>query len=137
VGIQPSFAITKEKINHPPSTPTIEGYFRTETGEYCFIFNTTDSDGDDVFYYIDWGDGIYIDWIGPFSTPTEICHEYPSATKLYEIQVKAKDIYGAESDWAKFYIFISRTRTTLHPWYHWFLERFPMLEKLLSLISGY
>jgi len=111
VGIQPAIAIIKEKINHPPSTPTIEGSYWNENGLYCFIFNTTDPDGDLVFYYIDWGDGTFVYWIGPFFTPTEICHEYPPITAIYEIRIKVKDIYGAESDWAKFYILITRTST--------------------------
>ena len=112
VGIQPVIAIPKEKINHPPSTPTIDGYYRNESGEYCFLFNSTDPNGDFVFYYIDWGDGNFVYWIGPFSTPTEICHDYPPITAIYEILVKVKDIHGAESDWAKIYILILRTKTS-------------------------
>ena len=111
VGIQPVMAIPKERINQPPSTPTLDSYYRNESGEYCFLFNTTDPDGDLVLYYIDWGDGNFVYWIGPFSTPTEICHEYPPITAIYEIQVKAKDIHGAESNWANLYILILRTRT--------------------------
>jgi hypothetical protein len=112
LGVQPAIAKTKEKINHPPSTPTIDGYYRDESGEYCFLFNTTDPDGDLVFYYIDWGDGNFVYWIGPFSTPTEFCHDYPPLSAIYEIQVKVKDIHGAESGWANIYILILRTRTT-------------------------
>ena len=46
-------------------------------------------------------------------------------------KTKAIDINAAESDWAVLEITVPRTRVSS---YLWFLERFPMLERLLSLL---
>ena len=62
-----------------------------------------------------------------------IAHIYVKRGK-YTIEAKAIDIYSAESDWAVLEITVPRTRATSYLWYHWFLECFPLLERLLSLI---
>ena len=123
--------------NQPPSIPTIDGPSSGKPGvEYCITFNSTDPDGDEIFYYIDWGDGEYEDWFGPHESGENVtkCHTYPPITKLYEIRVKVKDIYGAESGWGTIYVFIYRARFPDKSLFLRFLARFPMLEKLLNLL---
>jgi len=44
-------------INQPPMAPYINGPQERKPGiTYLFVFNSVDDDGDDVKYYIDWGD---------------------------------------------------------------------------------
>ena len=53
--------------NNPPTAPSIEGPGTGKAGTpYDYDFKSIDPDGDDVKYYIDWGDQTYEEWIGPF-----------------------------------------------------------------------
>jgi hypothetical protein len=120
----------------PPSAPSIEGPTRGKKGVlYNFTFNSIDPDGDDVFYFINWGDGCTEDWVGPYTSGKilEIAHSFP-LEKTFKIEVKAKDTSDFESDWSDFEINIPRTRNSINIIYHWFLERFPLLERLLTLL---
>ena len=68
--------------------------------EYEYIFNALDLDGDDVYYYIDWGDGVNSSWLGPFGSGVDIKVKHVwDNNGTYMIKVKAKDVFGAESDW--------------------------------------
>jgi hypothetical protein len=130
-----ALAISSDCENHPPTRPHIEGPPSGKAGvEYCISISSFDPDGDIVFYYIDWGDGSYEEWFGPYGFGVNVtkCHTYPLVTKIYEIRVKAKDLYGAESDWGKMYVFILNSRISDNLFFIRFLERFPILERLLG-----
>jgi len=88
-------------INAPPNKPSIEGPNSGKSGtKYEFDFCTTDPDGDDVFYCIDWGDGSGEICIGPFPSETCVTEEHTwSSDGTYNIKAKASDIYDAESDY--------------------------------------
>jgi len=46
-------------VNDPPTVPIITGPTSGAVSvSYEFTIVSTDPDGDDVYYYIDWGDGI-------------------------------------------------------------------------------
>jgi len=89
-------------LNSPPITPTIEGPSSGATGtEYDYSLCSSDPDGDDISYCIDWGDGAGEVCIGPFPSGTCLTEKHTwSSDGTYIIQVKAQDIHGAESDWA-------------------------------------
>ena len=62
----------------------------------------TDPDGYNVSYYIDWGDTLNSGWIGPDSSGDIVTKSHTWTKKGdYTIKAKAKDTYGAESDWAE------------------------------------
>ncbi len=88
--------------NEPPDMLTIYGPKCGDPGvEYTFIFIAEDFEGDDVYLYIDWGDGIVTDWFGPFPSGGEVNASHAWDSKgTYFIKAKAKDIYGAESVWS-------------------------------------
>jgi len=68
---------------------------------YIYNTSTTDSNGDNIFYFFDWDDGTNSGWIGPYASG-ELCstsHTWQSPG-TYNISVKAKDVYGEESDWS-------------------------------------
>lgn len=106
---------TEEKVNQNPIRPTITGVkgIHVPNRDYDYEIVSVDPDGDDVLYYIDWGDGTFLYWFGPYLSGQNVTksHSWPPKTKLYEIQVKAKDIYGAESDWGTMYVFVLNSRT--------------------------
>jgi len=87
--------------NDPPEKPTISGPTRKKTGEdHEYKFVTTDPDGDDVYYFVDWGDETNSSWLGPYISGEEANAKHMwNEDGIYNIRVKAKDMDGAESDW--------------------------------------
>ena len=122
--------------NSPPAPPVINGIVNGKVGtDYTYIFTSIDIDGDQVFYYIDWGDGNSSGWIGPYESGEDITDKHMwSEGGTYTIRAKAKDIYDHESNWGTLSVKIPRNKVTTNLLLPWFLERFPMLIRLLSLI---
>jgi len=116
-----------ELPNNPPSAPTINGPSNGKVDvEYTFTFNSEDSEDDDVYYYIKWGDGHVEVWDGPHSSGVdyEIPHTYTSED-TFTIEAKAKDTEGEESDWSTFTITIPRNKLIINPLLLRLLEQFP------------
>jgi hypothetical protein len=69
--------------------------------EYPYTSSSIDQDGDNVYLLFDWADGTNSGWLGPYNSGEE-CTAFHTWTSKgnYEIKVKAKDIYGAESSWS-------------------------------------
>ncbi|EMR75540.1 F5/8 type C domain-containing protein [Thermoplasmatales archaeon SCGC AB-540-F20] len=88
-------------IDDAPSAPDIEGPTDGKVGEtYEYKFKSTDPEGHDVYYYIDWDDGNVEEWIGPYDSGEEVIVDHTWTKKgTYTIRAKAKDVYDAESDW--------------------------------------
>ena len=87
--------------NNPPSNPIISGPANGKAGTpYGYDFTSTDPDGDNVSYFIKWGDTSITPWttFQISGSPYHRIHIW--VTKgAYTIEVKAKDIHGAESGW--------------------------------------
>jgi hypothetical protein len=99
--------------NEAPSIPEINGPpVGGPNTELFYTFVTTDPEGNDVFYYIDWGDGTNSGWIGPFPSGEEITeiHSWDSRGE-YEITAKAKDTDENEGLTGTFDITIPRVRS--------------------------
>ena len=119
--------------NEPPKIPSISGKTNGKPGvEYTYTFIPIDPDNNPVRLYIDWGDGNIIDWSKEYASGEPISRKHTFTEEgNYTIRAKAKDNSDAEGPWGYFEITIPRTRTTS---YHWFLERFPILERLLMFL---
>ena len=65
----------------------------------AFSAAADDPDGDKIYYFFDWGDGTDSGWLGPFESGeiAEASHTW-NETGEYTVRVKARDIYGAESE---------------------------------------
>jgi len=89
-------------VNCPPNKPNRPyGSTNGEAGvEYTYFTNTTDPDGDQVYYKWDWGDGSYSDWLGSYASGDEASASHTWSQGSYNIKVKAKDIRGYESEWS-------------------------------------
>lgn len=69
--------------------------------EYSYTTSTSDSDGDQVYYWFDWDDGSNTGWLGPYDSGEAISASHSWNSKgSYEIRVKAKDSNGAQSEWS-------------------------------------
>jgi hypothetical protein len=89
-------------ISNPPNTPNIDGEIDgvIETA-YDYTIHTVDPDNNDVYYFVDWGDTTNSGWIGPYNSDEEVITSHSwSSDGTYSIKVKARDVYGIESDWA-------------------------------------
>jgi hypothetical protein len=130
-------------IDQPPNTPTINGKDKGMPGrEYLYKFLTTDPDGNDVYYHIDWGDGNIEEWLGPYDSGeiVPITHTWEEKG-IYTIKVKAKDVYDLESGLGTFTVNLPRTKTVDRPFIQLlknFLENFqnsfPIIQKLLTVL---
>ena len=94
---------TQQQQNVPPNKPNkptgqTNGKINVE---YTYSTSTTDSNGDQVYYKWNWGDGTTSDWLGPNASGqiSQAKHTWKKKGS-YPITVKAKDIYGAESNWS-------------------------------------
>jgi hypothetical protein len=128
-------------LNIPPKKPTIQG---PKTGypriDYDYTFNATDPDRDNLYYYINWDDGNIEEWIGPFISGNEVIINYTyNITGTFTIEAKAKDIWGAESEWSELTVTMPRNRLLPNKFLMRLFERFPnvfpMIRHLLSLYN--
>ena len=130
-----------EDGNQPPDKPN--KLVGEENGkinvEYTYTSSTTDPDGDQVYYLWDWGDGNNSDWLGPYNSgiTCEAKHTW-SVKSSYNIKVKAKDIYGVESNWSD-PLPITMPYTMKPPFQQfldWISQRFPNAFPLLRQLFG-
>jgi len=88
--------------NTPPNAPTIKGPAVVKEGVvYPYEFVSNDPDGDDVSYFIDWGDGDTTGWTSyqPSGNSIIIDNKW-YASGNYVMKAKARDKYGEESSYS-------------------------------------
>jgi rhodanese-related sulfurtransferase len=115
------------KPNMPPNIPVITGEIRGKTGKvYQYNITATDVDSDDVYYYVNWSDNTSNQLIGPYHSGdvATLSHNW-SKKGTYTVKVKARDIYGSESDYATLEIKMPKTSASI---VHQFLLR--IFEKI-------
>ena len=97
--------------NDIPTAPIINGQTRGNIGvEYTYSVVSSDPDGDDDFYYIDWGDGSFQDWSGPFKSGQEQTFKHTFEEQdNYVIKAKARNEGNVESLWGNLLITMPRT----------------------------
>jgi len=124
-------------LNNPPDTPTIEGPTKGKSGvSYEYEICSSDPDGDDISYCIDWGEGSGEICKDPVPSETCILETHAFASKgTYTIKVKAQDGKGGESDYATLEVTISKGQAK-QLFFQAFLERlFLRFNRLRILIN--
>ncbi len=95
---------TQFYLNRPPEKPAKpRGETRPKPDTtYNYETNTTDIEGEEIFYKFNWGDGIESDWLGPYSSGQVVScsHSWPERGPFI-IKVKAKDTNDGESSWSE------------------------------------
>jgi hypothetical protein len=121
----------------PPVTPDLSGPDSgTVDTRYNYTMSTTDPDGDAVYYWIDWGDNTNSGWVGSYASGETITVDHTWSKKgTYDIKVKAKDVYGAESDWATLQVKMPRMISfdLLMKFFERFSSAFPVLREVLKI----
>ncbi len=130
------------KLSNPPDKPlTPDGSTSGKPGiEYVYITSTTDPDADKVYYLFDWNDGTSSGWLGPYNSGDNCQGNHTWATKgSYNVKVKAKDTFGAESAWSD-PLPITMPYIVKPIWQQfldWLFQRFPNAFPLLRQLLGY
>ena len=109
-----------------PSAPHINGPKSGKTGEeYEYTFKSVDPTDDDLFYYIEWGDGQVEKWIGPFTAGEQITltHSW-NESGVHTIRAKAKDVNDEESGWSALKVSMPKNLVLLRPAFIRFLKDF-------------
>jgi agmatine/peptidylarginine deiminase len=133
------WVFTTLKPNNPPIAPSINGPASGKVGiEYNYTFKTIDPENDDVYYYIEWGDGAVEEWIGAYNSRENVTISHTwEIDDDYIISVKAKDTEGAESNWSTLEIIIPKIKDyfnwNLLEFFEGFFEYFTFLKQLLNL----
>ena len=121
-----------DKSNQPnPPTITGEDNGQIET-EYTYDVVSTDPEGDDIYYYVDWGDNCQsrTEFVSSGET-SELTHkwEYDGA---YIIRAKAIDETGAESDWSILKVIMPKNKPYINRAFLNFLQNHPLIYQLLQ-----
>jgi nitroreductase len=129
----------KTASNTPPLIPDIYGPTEGTVGiSYTYTTSTIDPDGNQISYLFDWGDGTNSGWTPfvPSGTEGEGAHIWYNSGN-YEVKVKAKDNYSAESNWATLTVTMPKSKPAINPllvhFWQRLLDRFLLLAKLLDL----
>lgn len=119
---------------YPPEPPRITGPTHGKINiEYEYHFVSTDPDGDDLTYIIDWDDG-NIEEHGLYPAGEEITVKHAwSEEGTYTIKAKTRKLNGLESKWSFFKVTMLRYKA-VNAQFLSLLENHPSLFKLLHLI---
>ena len=124
--------------NQPPEKPEPptgnESGVPGEVIEYSIV-KTSDPDRDKISYIIDWGDGNQSFWVYNSMGTIKLSHNW-TERGTYEIRVKARDIYGSESEWSDpLTVTMPKSINICNPWLLRLIQRFPIFEKILNQIT--
>ena len=96
------YALVVSPVLSGPYPPEVDGPAEGDIGKDIeFTFTTTDPIGEDVYYYIDWGDDNIEEWIGPYASEEIVTVSHAWLKKgNFTISARAKNTLGAEGDWS-------------------------------------
>ncbi len=126
-----SITNNEEFFNQPPGLPEITGPTSGKIGEeQSYQITAQDPDGNDLYYYIDWGDGTEIELIGPYSSGRTATTNHNWTVKgSYTIKVMSRDVYDEKSDWVSLEVSMPKLRYN-------FLQFHPLRERYLKVIAN-
>jgi len=124
----------------PPNPPIIDGPTHGKAGvAYSYTFVSTNPEANDVYYWIEWGDGAQTGWIGPYPSGQIVTVNHTFTKKgIYMIKAKAKDVYNAESAWATLEVSMPKNIAfSFNFFVSQLFERFPHMFPILRHLIGY
>ena len=126
----------KETDSNAPDKPIITGSKKIiPRVEYNFTISSVDPNGDDIYYYVNWGDSVNINEFGPYPSGEEvqINHTWETLSR-FSINVRAQDINNLLSPWVTLKVNAPRT-ISFNSLFLKFLERlqniFPIIRYII------
>jgi hypothetical protein len=118
-----------------PGAPIITGETNGRVGRnYEYTLQATSPTGDDVFYFVEWGDYWFEEWFGPYPSGAQVTVTHSWMEKgTFNIRVRAKTADGLCGPWSELEVNMPRNKEVQSTLFLWFLERYPLLNRLLSL----
>ncbi len=102
--------------------------------EHTYQSKAVDLDGDELWYTVDWGDGSFTGWFGPYASDEVVSFSHSWEEQgSFSVKIKAKDGSSLESEWSE-PLAVSMPR--MFSWSDFFeilLENFPFVAWLYSL----
>jgi uncharacterized protein YceK len=132
-----AYVFTKSGENLPPAPPTITGPAKVKPNvKYDYTLNAVDPEGDNVYYYVDWGDGTNTGWVNLSASGVDVIQSHTWTKKgTYTVKAKAKDIYNAESDWTILKVKVPRV-ISINDLFLQFLQNHPHMFPILRHLIG-
>ena len=131
--------LSDDQAPEKPETPN--GPSSGNSGiEYTYTTSTIDPNDDQIYYWFDWGDESNSSWLGPYNSGVLVSAKHIWEAKgNYVVKVKAKDVYGVESDWSDpLPITMPYTiKPSFQQFCDWLLQRFPHALLLLRHLMRY
>ena len=127
------YAFGPGDVNNPPDSPTITGPTSGKAGEYHrYTFQTTDPEGHEIYYYVDWGDDTSTHvWAGPYNSGEALSLDHLYTFEgTYIIKAKAKDHYDMVSEWATLEVSMPKNKQYINTPFLRFLQNHPYLFPL-------
>jgi hypothetical protein len=105
-------ATASRPANNKPNTPIINGPINGKLGiSYDYDFtNCVDPDGDNMTYYVEWGDGSIDEGVIESGEIFTLSHTWSEKAE-YKINAQLIDQYGAESNWTTLEVTIPKNKT--------------------------
>jgi hypothetical protein len=121
--------------NLPPSPPTIDGPTSGNVGEsYSYDFTVcVDPDGDDMTYYVEWGDGGVDEGFVASGGAFTLSHIWTEKGD-YTIRAKLIDEHGAESEWAELEVSMPRNIISISTFIQRLFDRFSNIFPIIHLV---
>jgi hypothetical protein len=126
--------------NLPPTAPEMDGKKIASTGEtYEITMRSSDPENQNVYYYIDWGDGVIEYWFGPKNSSEFVTftHKFKQSG-LIGITTKAKDSMDEISLESIFNVYVLKSRVRTNPFslqlFNRIFEHFPILKQILLIL---
>jgi hypothetical protein len=139
-----AFYVFPAEFPDKPETP--DGPAQIKTGEEgTYTTSARDPQGDQVYFWFDWGNGENSGWVGPFASEAEGSADYSWPDRgTYEVKVKVKDEHDNENPtWSDpFVVEVPRSRDMSTMLFRDFIRSlldrlfdigmFPLLQTLLD-----
>jgi len=119
-----------------PIAPTIDGPKKGKPGvDYVYTLVSTDPNDDEVYYFVDWGDYTYSEWIGPYASGEQVSINHTWNEKgTFTIKVRAKNTFNLASDWTTLEVTMPKPKL-IDNFLQQLFEHFPILFKILGFLQ--
>jgi hypothetical protein len=126
--------------NTPPNVPDITGAAEGTPGnQYLYNIVTVDPEGQNIYYFVDWGDNTTTGYLGPYVSGTmiHITHAW-TEQGTFIVKAKAKDTMGGESDWGTISVVMpAEYKFSFNAFVEHLLGMFPHMFPILRHLMGY